>query len=1090
LARLTQIVDKNRLISLQKRLTDSLDMSVVFEEPDGSLLNVIGKRGGVCRACTEFIDIEGQGKNKCLYSDTINATKAQALLRDRSRDVIVEFYVCNGMLRNFVIPISIGGEVLGNVFSGQFLVKQVKWKDKEDQEAIADMQTLGQTREFVLDYARMPKVSDIPQIAQDNNIPDTVRDKFEFAYQEMFLKAKSLKYVIAAVYLLNEVAQTISSLGNAYYYINTCIKLDTILPDELKFTCESNLDEIRLLVQKITNRPTRELTDEIIKANKLIYDVLLQVQKHEQEYVNSLFFPYRTSLLPMNDAILRCQKELLIAEARYQARELRMDLNKLLRDLDSNPGWFSEAEESTLKSCDSLLKDNEDALDLDRIRLLQDYDEKVLREIVKSIANVRTSADKLTETEASKDEQKPGLDQIENVVDHLTDQTFGLQSVREELCDERVLNKLPKDLEELRAKLRLRYDIVYMNWGSISPSFEFMVKERDQWAFCLDKYGPVSVHSEELINDSDTKKNVLSNAREAVSELVGCNPEEVVLTTNTTNGILISLLSIDFSPKGSEEPDRIIVTNLDYETAYYCIGQIERRFNTKLCVIDLPTDLCTKKIADRIILESIDGKTKVVILSHVTYNTGQRLDVKDVVAKVRNSLREKSPLFLIDGAQAVGNIQVDVSSLDCEFYAADAHKWLMGPTGSGFLYVKESYLERHKEYFLFHENLRVAKRFRPINPRTKKPFEPATMSIDTYLGMARIIRMHLQLQKEANLGQRTRELSEKFKEAVKTNLPSCDLLLNEYCSTPGIVAITLKGFENFDVYNGIREKLDREYHVKARALSNPSMLRFCISYFNTDWEITYAAKALQRIIEQMPRAGYVEEIESKPISHIAVGYPYLDELLYGGLPSGYAVALTSPSCDERDFLTNTFLETGAKEGQVTFYVTIDPGAAKTLAEEFQSNFHLFVCNPHAGAVVEHSPNVFTLKGVENLTDISIALTSAIRKLNQSLKGPRRICIGLISDVLLQHHAVQTRRWLTALIAELKSTGFTILAIMDPQMHPPEEYHAILGLFDGEINIFEKETEKGQKFLKIRKMSNQQYLDNEAPLKREELQKRK
>jgi TolB-like protein/Tfp pilus assembly protein PilF/KaiC/GvpD/RAD55 family RecA-like ATPase len=196
--------------------------------------------------------------------------------------------------------------------------------------------------------------------------------------------------------------------------------------------------------------------------------------------------------------------------------------------------------------------------------------------------------------------------------------------------------------------------------------------------------------------------------------------------------------------------------------------------------------------------------------------------------------------------------------------------------------------------------------------------------------------------------------------------------------------------------------------------------------------------------------------------------------------------LTSPSCSERDLLVKRFLETGARNGEVTFYVTIDPGAAKLLAEEFTSNFHLFVCNPQADAIVEDLPNVFKLKGVENLTDVSMALTSAIRKLDTSLKGARRICISLVSDVLLQHHAVHTRRWLTSLLSELKSSGFTTLAILDPRIHSSEELYAVLGLFDGEVSIFEREGERGGgKYLRINKMSNQKYLEDELPMKREE-----
>jgi KaiC/GvpD/RAD55 family RecA-like ATPase len=228
----------------------------------------------------------------------------------------------------------------------------------------------------------------------------------------------------------------------------------------------------------------------------------------------------------------------------------------------------------------------------------------------------------------------------------------------------------------------------------------------------------------------------------------------------------------------------------------------------------------------------------------------------------------------------------------------------------------------------------------------------------------------------------------------------------------------------------------------------------------------------------------------KPIELVATDYADLDKLLCGGLLSGSAVVLTSPSCNERDLLIKSFLKTGAEKGEVTYYLTTSVRAAKTLAEEFPSNFYLFICNPQADVIAESSPNVFKLKGVESLTEISIALTSAIHKLDASLKGPRRACIELVSDVLLQHHAVQTRKWLTALTTELTSIGFTILAVVDPQMHPPEELYAILGLFEGEINIYEKETEKGVgKFLKINRMSNQEYLEEELLLKKGDLQRK-
>lgn len=246
-------------------------------------------------------------------------------------------------------------------------------------------------------------------------------------------------------------------------------------------------------------------------------------------------------------------------------------------------------------------------------------------------------------------------------------------------------------------------------------------------------------------------------------------------------------------------------------------------------------------------------------------------------------------------------------------------------------------------------------------------------------------------------------------------------------------------------------------------------------------------EAAQVVSKPKPAAELSEGVPS----HITTGYADLDRLLCGGIPDNFAVVLTAPSCDERALLIKRFLEAGARNDEVTFYLTADPGDAKILADEFQSNFYLFICNPQADAIVRDLPNVFKLKGVENLTEISIALISAIRRLDKSLKGPKRVCIEIISDVLLQHRVVQTRRWLTGIIPELRSVGFATLAVVDPQVHPSEELHAILGLFEGEISVYEKETERGLgKYVKVKKMINQKYLEDELPLKREDLQKPK
>jgi tetratricopeptide (TPR) repeat protein len=231
---------------------------------------------------------------------------------------------------------------------------------------------------------------------------------------------------------------------------------------------------------------------------------------------------------------------------------------------------------------------------------------------------------------------------------------------------------------------------------------------------------------------------------------------------------------------------------------------------------------------------------------------------------------------------------------------------------------------------------------------------------------------------------------------------------------------------------------------------------------------------------------------TQPSTHIVAGrissgFDELDDLLQGGIPENYTVVLASPSCDERELLIKRFLEVGAEAGETTFYLTARTENAKVLAEKYQSSFYLFICTPRSDVMMQGLPNMVKIKGVENLTEIDIALTKAFRTLNPSAVSSRRACIEIVSDVLLQHHAVVTRKWLNGLLPDLKAKGFTTLAVIDPQMHPQEEVQAITGLFEGEIRVYEKETANGtEKVLRIKKLDNQKYVKNELILTTEKL----
>jgi len=304
--------------------------------------------------------------------------------------------------------------------------------------------------------------------------------------------------------------------------------------------------------------------------------------------------------------------------------------------------------------------------------------------------------------------------------------------------------------------------------------------------------------------------------------------------------------------------------------------------------------------------------------------------------------------------------------------------------------------------------------------------------------------------------------------------------------------------------NTLKQTLKKEHQLSEKDLAQFQRIKFMKQKKDTANKKTLAkmidgGRRLIRLSNDLlqeppllikPEPVTIEAPQTDLPRRITTGFEELDNLLLGGIPENYAVILTTPSCDERDMLIERFLEEGAENGQTTFHITIDASKVRHLAEEHSSEFHLFICNPEADAIIRSLPNVHRLKGVENLTDISIALNSAFRKLKQTRIRTNRACIEIVSDVLLQHHALLTRRWLATLIPTMNSRGFTILAVMNPHMHSSQETEAILDLFHGEINIYKKKTEKGmRKFLRIEKMFNQQYSTDELPLKTERLTKR-
>ena len=173
--------------------------------------------------------------------------------------------------------------------------------------------------------------------------------------------------------------------------------------------------------------------------------------------------------------------------------------------------------------------------------------------------------------------------------------------------------------------------------------------------------------------------------REKLASYAGIQTDELVLTRNTTESMNIIIQGIKL-----DKGDEILRTNLEYPNIIQALDMRERRFGTKVRIVDVPIHpRSQQEIVDNVI-GAVNKKTKVILISHMVFLNGQVFPVKEVCAKAREMGLET----IVDGAHSFSHVDMDISEIGCDYYASSLHKWLGAPLGNGLLYVKKGNAER------------------------------------------------------------------------------------------------------------------------------------------------------------------------------------------------------------------------------------------------------------------------------------------------------------------------------------------------------------------------------------------------------------
>ena len=177
---------------------------------------------------------------------------------------------------------------------------------------------------------------------------------------------------------------------------------------------------------------------------------------------------------------------------------------------------------------------------------------------------------------------------------------------------------------------------------------------------------------------------ILEPQREAVRERLGrefgCDPEEVALTRNASEGLQVCQFGFDLRPG-----DEVLTTNQDYPRMITTFLQRERREGIVLRRFSIPIPAEDPDEIVSLFERNITPKTKLILMCHMINITGQILPVRAVVEMARS----KGIPVIVDGAHALAHFDFKISELDCDYYATSLHKWLFAPHGTGLLYVRK-----------------------------------------------------------------------------------------------------------------------------------------------------------------------------------------------------------------------------------------------------------------------------------------------------------------------------------------------------------------------------------------------------------------
>jgi selenocysteine lyase/cysteine desulfurase len=333
--------------------------------------------------------------------------------------------------------------------------------------------------------------------------------------------------------------------------------------------------------------------------------------------------------------------------------------------------------------------------------------------------------------------------------------------------------------------------------------------------------------SDEMFN------NMWSEVRPGAAKLIGADFNEIAIIRNATEGLAAFAHGIDLEPG-----DEVLMTTHEYPAGKDAWLMKSQRYGIKIREVRIPSPPSSKEEVVEIFRSGITPRTKVMAFCHITRGAGLLYPARELCALAR----EHGLMTAVDGAQAVGQMPVNVHDIGCDLYTASLHKWALTPAGTGVLYVRKEF---HKRFWPLIQGSGGGD-WNALDAGAMRYEAIGTHEIPLRSAMAPSLKL-LDAIGLDHITARNRLLSNYLK-AELAKIPEVRLATStsEELSSPGITSFSVKKWRGTQLDWLLRN----EYRIRVASdqMDDNDLMRISTHFYNTKEEIDFTLSALKTII--------------------------------------------------------------------------------------------------------------------------------------------------------------------------------------------------------------------------------------------------